>query len=306
MPREINSSAGAGDDKLLALEGARARTRRPRRSPYTAELSLRELQEWFQGEIMRPHERPRRGRPARVQPPARVVEPSATLSAEERVSIYSRMYFARLVDCLSEDYPTVFHVQGAHEFARLTRAYLTRFPPEHYSLNKLGARFPEFLESKVRVRQKLLTYDIARLERMMTDVFDAEESPVLSPDACAALAPERWAEVRLRPIAAFGLLTFHHDSVNAVVTAVRKEETIPAVRRRTSWTVVWRRTYRVFRRDLPEPWFELLSALSQGATILAAIERAAERFDGDDAELERRVFSWFQESVAEGFFTAVE
>jgi hypothetical protein len=222
------------------------------------------------------------------------------------MDIYCRSYFARLHDAIADDYPALYQLAGPEAFLALARAYLTKHPSRHYSLNELGRRLPRFLEGPVRVRRRALLVDVARIERAMSRVFDAEESPVLTVEDFRALPPQDWARVTLVPIRAFELLALRHAGLNALITASREEKPLPAASRRRSWMVIYRKSYAVWRMELPEPMFALLAALSRKKTLLAAIRAAARVHRGSEAELERGVYRWFQEAVHEGLFSAIE
>jgi hypothetical protein len=230
---------------------------------------------------------------------------SHSLTAKERVAIYTGGYFARLYDVLGQDYVTVARLIGDDAFRRLARAYLTRFPSRSYSLSFLGTDFPCYLATAARVPRRALLRDVATIENAMTSIFDAEETPVLTPEDFASLPPQEWQSARVRLNGAFGLFELSY-SVNPLVTAARTDKTLPVAPRRKTWVAVYRRNYVVWRWDLSEPRFALLQALSKRKTILQAIRAAAQRFKGSPQELESKIFLWFQECVREGLFSAIE
>ncbi len=267
-------------------------------------MRLAQLEEWLLSEIRKPSLLPRMRRGG--DPPAHaVVRPSRTLCAAERVAIYARMYFARLHDALVEDYPALYRLLGAEEFERLARRYLTAHPSRSYTLNDLGKGLPEFLSGKVRIPRRALLRDVARLERSISEVFDAEERPPLKPEDFRAFPPERWETARLTLIPAFRLHAFDHP-VNALVTAARKGLPLPPRKRRRSWVAVYRKAYRVWRMDLSRFHYEILRRIDGGAPFGEAIAHALQQERGDPAQLEKEIFRGFQEWSNEGFFCAVE
>ena len=139
---------------------------------------LDDLERWFQGEIARPHEGrtlPKLERRAAAS--ARIL-PSQHLAPEERVAIYADMYFARLLECLADDYPAVKALIGPIGFEKLVRAYLREHPSRHWNLNVLGRKLPEFLAGDVKLPRKALVLDVARIECAMSVVFDAPQIAV--------------------------------------------------------------------------------------------------------------------------------
>ena len=267
--------------------------------------SLLRAQRWFLNQIVGPHQLPRASGAKSQAAVGDVVLPSKTLTAEERVAIYSRMYFARLHDVLAEDYPTIFQFLEPREFGRLVREYLTKHPSKHYSLCELGRAMPQFLAGPLRVRRRALLRDVARVENAMSRVFDAEEMPILASDDFARLPPQDWQHARIRTIQAIELLELDHV-VNPMISAARSRETLPEVRRTKSRVIVYRKKYALWRWELPEPQFVLLRSLVGGKTILEAIADAAQVWRGSDEDLEASIFRWFQELVYEELFSAVE
>jgi hypothetical protein len=274
---------------------------------------LARLESWFQSEIVRPHETLALGnasRAARTAAPrpeiaADWILPSRHLKPKERVAIYSRMYFSRLLECLETDYPALAHLAGERAFAKLARAYLLHHPSRHYSLNALGAHLPEFLAGPVRIAHRPMLQDVARLELLMTEVFDAPRSPVLKSQDLASIAPEAWATARPRLIDALRLATFDHRA-NAIVSAARQGEKLPDLARKKTWVAVYRKEYVVWRMELTPPMYAVLAALAEHKTLHESIEAGASAFRGTREELEGQISGWFAEWVGEGFFSAIE
>lgn len=128
------------------------------------------------------------------------------LDAWARVRIYARMYGARLVDALAEDFPRVAAVLGADRFRDLARAYVAACPSRHPSLRWLGARFPEFLAANATSNQPKFLPDLARLEWARVMVFDATDVALLSLEELRRRPPDVWVEMRLRCVPALEIL----------------------------------------------------------------------------------------------------
>jgi len=221
------------------------------------------------------------------------------------MAIYTNMVFARLHDCLADDYPGVFRLLGSAQFYRLVRRYLTRHPSRHYSLNPLGRYLPRLLERGVRVPRHSLILDIARLELAMTEVFEEEISPVLTVRDFRSIHPSRWGSARVRPIAALRLLSLDY-AANEIVTAIRQERPMPSLARRKTWAAVYRTNYVVRRMDLSETACTLLQSLVERKTFRAALARAARVWPKPPETLPEQVFAWFRDWVEEGIFSEVE
>ena len=72
----------------------------------------------------------------------RVVTRSKALSAVERLGIYGYAYYARLLECLKEEFPAVLHAVGEEAFDAFALGYLQKYPSRSYTLFELGANFP--------------------------------------------------------------------------------------------------------------------------------------------------------------------
>ena len=68
------------------------------------------------------------------------IKPNDRLSSFERLEIYNRQYWFRLLDCLYEDYPGLLAVLGEKRFLKCVRAYLVRYPSDSFALRDLGSR----------------------------------------------------------------------------------------------------------------------------------------------------------------------
>ena len=268
------------------------------------ERSLDELERWFQAAVVRPQERGRRARADRA-PAEEEILPSAHLAPAERIDIYGSMYFLRMRDALAVDYPALQRLAGAEGFEHLVRAYVTAHPSRRYSLNFLGEQLPAFLSGPVRIPRRALLADVARLERAMSEAFDAERSPVLSPAELAAVPPEAWTRARIRLGAAVRVLALEHRA-NAIVAAVRKDEPLPPLGRSRTWTVVYRKDQVVWRTNLTESMHAVLRVLAANGTLPEAIGAAARAFRGSPEALQAEIFRWFGEWASEGLFAAVD
>lgn len=280
-----------------------------RRPPDTKRLPLGRLQHWMHAVIETPgaaEEAVTAPAAAKIVPPERVgdvVTPSKTLTPVERIGVYQGMYILRMVEALQGDYPAVAHFLGDHQFEHVVEDYAAAHPSVSYSFNPFGRHLPEFLRTSRRVRRKAFVHDLARLELAVTEVFDAPESPRLSPADVAKISEAAWPSARLKPIEAFRVLAFAHP-VNAYLQSVKDgSEEHPELRRQQSWVAVWRKNYEVWRLDLGLPAYDLLHALAKGRPFGKAVSESARKLQGNAGA---QLFRWLRDWVAEGMFQAVE
>lgn len=267
--------------------------------------SLASLERWFQGEIVRPYEkRTSRGKNVSTKNSSRILLPSKTLRAEQRLNVYTKMYFWRLRDCLLEDYPTIYRLLGDARFDRLAKEYLERFPSRHYSLNALGRKLPKFLANSKNVPRRALLTEISKLECAMSEIFDEEETTILAGKELQKFSPAQWEKLRLKIIPAFRLLALSYPA-NSAVSAVHRESKIPKLGAKKTWVAVYRKNFAVWRRDLDRAEYETLQAIAQGKTISQSLRMGARAWDGSPAALQNAISHWFRDWMNEGFFSTV-
>src|SRR5580693_8168 len=181
----------------------------PKAVPTPKRQSRREylqLQRLMAGAVMRPLTRGGRlqsvwrdGRPMK-KVAAGFIKPNDRLTSFERLEIYNRQYWFRLLDCFYDDYPGVRAVLGDRRFARLAEAYLTEFPSGSFSLRNLGRSLVNFLAAQPQwaASHGALALDMARLEWAQIEAFDNEAKPPLTMDSLLEIDPARTA-LRLQP-----------------------------------------------------------------------------------------------------------
>lgn len=237
---------------------------------------------------------------------------SRNLTSQQRLDVYASAYWARLLECLQEDFPTLRSLLGDEVFDEIALAYLRACPSQSYTLNELGARLPGYLEA-TRPREEAsddwsrFLVELATLERAIAEVFDGpggEQLPRLDAARLAALDADRWPAARLVPVPCLRLLEFQWP-VNEYFTAQRHGGPRPRLEPAENFLALSRREYVVRRFPLSRPQHALLSALIAGQCIGEAIEQAAASSDTSLDELAEHLQRWFSLWTAEGFFQSV-
>lgn len=250
------------------------------------DLALAQLQRWMQSVVVFPGtvaEALADPQASKVLPPAAlsaVILPSRTLDPIERLAIYQGMYPLRMEEALATDYPGLKHFLGAHEFFALVQGYVRAHPSQSFTLNPLGRQLPEYVLGVAGLKRRAFAHDLARLERAMSDAFDAPHSLPLSEAEIAAVAPEAWEGARLETVAAFQLLAFRYP-VGAWLDSLRDQDQDehghhrhPSTRRRDTYATVYRRDYAVYRLDLTRAAHHLLGDLAAGRTLGESVAAA--------------------------------
>ncbi len=132
---------------------------------------LKKVQTWFGSIISRPIDEDSRMNP--ISPAGQPMEieacdyicPSPTLRPAQRIQIYNQQYWWRLLNALHESFPMVTRLFGYHDFNRLLAIpYLTKYPPDHWSLNTLGHLLSDWINSDYNESDKQLVFDAAQID----------------------------------------------------------------------------------------------------------------------------------------------
>jgi hypothetical protein len=247
----------------------------------------------------------------------RVVTRSRALTALERLEIYSYAYYARLLECLREEFPVLKHALGAEVFDAFAVGYLQQYPSRSYTLFQLGVNFPRFLaetrpeggdSERLPADWPEFLIDLATLELTFNEVFDGtgmEGEDLLDASQLQAVPPERLLEARLVSVPCLRLLAMRYP-VHRYFTAVRRHEDPLLPEPAETWLAVTRRRYVVRHYELSRPAYQVLHALLAGESLGQAIRRAVEAAGTDFEHLPDNLRTWFHDWAAEGFFGAVE
>ena len=119
---------------------------------------------------------------------ARLIKPNERMTSFERLEIYRRQYWFRLLAGLAEDFPGLQAILGNRRFEALCKAYLTDCPSRSFTLRDLGGQLETWLRKNPRWAgsRQAMALDMVRLEWADIEAFDGKaESPL---DATAALS----------------------------------------------------------------------------------------------------------------------
>lgn len=268
---------------------------------------LSRLQAWMQHALSQPH-----GIPADGAEVAEQIAPSRRQTPAERLAIYHRAYFARLIDCLRTMFPAVAEAAGDEGFAELAVAYLERHPPQSYTLNRLADRLVDFLRATRPPREADQSPDwadflaeLALLEHAIEQVFDGaghEGEPPWDASELASLGGEEAGTARLRLSPSVRMLKFAFP-VNAYYSAFRAGQSPPLPSPARSWLLLYREDYVVRRQELTEGQYALLAALLKGRSLGTALAEAADA--APEEATPTAIHQWFRQWVAIGIVRGV-
>jgi len=250
-----------------------------------------------------------------------IVKPNDRLTSVERLEIYNRVYWFRLLSSLADDFPGLRAVIGQEAFDKVLLGYLTEMPSVSYTLRDLGSRLetwlrahPEFIASNER-----MALDMVRLEWADIEAFDAAEYPVLSQTELASLGED--PVFHLQPYLQLLDLAYPVDELLLKVRETEDPETdissnvvmmdhsddaprkqLPLPKGKKTFLAVHRQENIVYFKRLKPEGFALLRALQQGQPLSQAIETSV---NWSGKKLERvmeQLHDWFANWSQLGWF----
>jgi len=239
-----------------------------------------------------------------------LVKPNDRLTSTDRLDIYHRQYWYRILDSFQEDFPGLASILGERAFERLSEAYLTDCPSQSFSLRNLGSRLETWLSEHPDFAGKHLAMalDMVRLEWAHIEAFDNAQWKALGPEDLLELGPD--LRLGLQPYISLLALRYpvdelrvrlndHQDQHSAASNAVGRPARRHIVRRFARpeplpiFLAVHRVDFTVYYRRLDANEFGLLEALRKNQTIGAALESVLATTDLAIEELQQKIKACF-------------
>ena len=223
---------------------------------------------------------------------ARFIKPNDRLTSFERLEIYNRQYWFRVLGSLAEDFPGLRAVLGGRQFEAMCKAYLTECPSRSFTLRNLGAQLEAWLRQNSGwiSDRRVLALDMVRLEWADIEAFDGLANPPLRSEDLREVDATN-LQLGIQPYVQ--LLELHYpvddlllqvkhgddtpDRASNAVQERRKHSRVRAVAKLQPaqiFLAVHRMDFSVYFRRIEPEEFALLGALRRGKTVERAIELA--------------------------------
>jgi hypothetical protein len=250
-----------------------------------------------------------------------VIKPNDRLTSVERLEIYNRVYWFRILSSLADDFPGLRAVIGQEKFEKVLLGYLTEMPSVSFTLRDLGSRLEEWLRAHPEhlAGNGRMALDMVRLEWADIEAFDAAEFPTLTQDELGSLGED--PVFRLQPCIQLLDLAYPVDELLLKVRETEEPETDissnvvvmemseakhhqrhPLPKAKKVFLAVHRQENSVYFKRLKPEGFALLRALQQGQTLSQAIESSV---NWSGKKLERvmeQLHDWFANWSQLGWF----
>jgi hypothetical protein len=240
-----------------------------------------------------------------------VIKPNDRLTSFERLEIYNKQYWFRLIDALHEDFPGLRAVIGRAKFQRLVIDYLAAHPSKSFTLRNLGHAMVTFLSEhpKLSAPHAVAAIDIAKLEWAQVIAFDEGEKPAFSAEDLVNKSADK-LRLGLQPYLSILQLSYAMDdyliAVKKILANVRPDDDAPAIRMRPkkkpTYLAVHRHDLGVYYKPLEPGAYHLLSALSSGQTLAQALAALSEKLPAEHMPAAPAIQQWFASWTRMGWF----
>jgi hypothetical protein len=279
-------------------------------------MTLLELQRRMVADVMQPltpadHINPRTG--------AAYIKPNDRLTSRDRLEIYNRQYWFRVIDSMYEDFGGLCAILGRRAFDRLAKAYVSACPSQTFTLRNLGSQLEDWLRrNPLHAGAKLaMSLDMVRLEWAHIEAYDGKSEAILGPEDLIELGPAMC--LGLQPYIRLLELQYPVDDLRIRVNAVSEEHAAASnavlkskersVVRQFSrlkperiFLAVHRLDFSVYYLRLTLEEFRLLGALRRQLPIGAAVEASVEDSPVPLEELHGKLETWFHTWAELGWF----
>ena len=250
---------------------------------------------------------------------AEFIKPNDRLTAFERIQIYNRQYWFRLIDIFYDDYHGLRAVLGEKKFNRVAIEYLDTCPSRSYTLRNLGSRLEQFLADHPHLisPRAELAIEVARFEWAQVVAFDGECKPAVTVDDLLGANP---AKLRLSLQLYITLLELHWPLDDWTIAlkkatralrseasnAVEAEESSAAPRmkpprKQLVHVAIHRHDGSLYYKRLQPEAYRMLAALRDGETLESAVGIVT---DADpDRDWSTEVQKWFANWTSMGWFS---
>jgi Putative DNA-binding domain len=254
----------------------------------------------------------------------KIIKPNDRLTSFERLEIYNRVYWFRILSSLADDFPGLRAVVGQQRFDQLLVAYLSDCPSESFTLRNLGSRLEQWLQGHQEFlgNNKRLALDMVRLEWADIEAFDGAEWPKLTPADFLNLGES--SVFHLQPNLRLLDLSFPVDDLllkireagesegeqesdvasNVVLERAHKASklhfTVPKPKK--TYLAVHRQDYTVYFKRLDAEAFALIGALREGKNLAEAIEVSVSWTHKRVERITEQLHDWFANWSQLGWF----
>jgi hypothetical protein len=239
-------------------------------------------------------------------------KPSWSLNPADRLEIYNKQYWFRILDSMQEDFPGVHALLGAEKFDSLIYAYVSAHPSTTHTLRDLGAKLPEFVLQHPEIvgKDSNMCHQMSLFEWGAIEAFDRKRYPTIPANAITSGNPDALVLV-LQPFISliesdyalddFAIDLDKHSAQHGISTAQtgreQKKKKTKQLKKEHVFLVIHRQKNAVYYKRVDQEQFKLLQLIKSGATLGEACGTLANELGPDNlatfpARLRKNFAEW--------------
>lgn len=190
------------------------------------------------------------------------------ISAQQRLEIYHRQYWYRLLDSIAEDFPALRQMLGEELFWRVIETYLHDQAPSHFSLAHLGQGLADFIaHTDLGLASPVHAVELATLEYALMHAHEAAQLARIDPQQLAQ------TPLQLQPhLQCFALRSTVDTTLRRYLRGQKPGTMRAAAPKAQRYVVVYRRDAEIFVQRVNKAAFLLLTAIQQHQGLSAAMQ----------------------------------
>lgn len=211
-----------------------------------------------------------------------IIKPNDRLTSFERLEIYNRQYWYRIISAMADDFEGLRSIVGEKKFHKLVVAYLVDHPSKSFTLRNLGSKLEQWLAAHLDYVAGLedIALDMVKLEWAEVEAFDSEALPRMTPEAMAQLGAD--PVLHLQPYLRVLELKYPLHNLLLNLRERRRDDDAPVrklparslPKTQQTFVAVHRLYNSVYFKDIEPQAFTMLSALQQGLPVSEAAAAA--------------------------------
>ncbi|HUN88128.1 MAG TPA: putative DNA-binding domain-containing protein [Terriglobales bacterium] len=238
-----------------------------------------------------------------------IIKPNTRLTSFERLEIYNRQYWFRVISSMADDFDGLRAVLGEKQFQKLVVAYLNDCPSTSFTLRNLGSKLEEWLTGHrdYAADRFGIALDMVKLGWAEVETFDSEGCRPVTADDIAQMGDDPF--LRLQPYIRLLELTHPVHDLLLKLRQRRRDDEAPMRKlparslpgSQQTFVAVHRQENSVYFKDLDATAFAMLRLFQSGSTVSHAIESTNWEERGID-EISAAVREYFANWAGLGWF----
>lgn len=231
---------------------------------------------------------------------ANMVVESKEMTAEDRLTVYYRDYYLRLLHALQDDYAGFYRRVGDERFDVMVRDYLDAYPPKSFTIREIGRDFPTFLKEK-GVEPEWV--ELAEFEWTMMESLFSADLEVLTMETLSKIPPDDWSSMILHLHPSFRKRSDAYNTLELWKALDNKKQIESKLLDASVCNVIWRFENEIYFQSLTTEQAILIHAIAEGEIFSDLCEKMLDYFD-EDAVVQwvaAALQTWVNEGIFSGY-----